>query len=37
MVNSSMTKEAWLYQGENMVSSISGTGKAGQLHAKEWS
>jgi len=37
MVNSSMTKKAWLYQGEKMVSSISGAGKTGQLCAKEWS
>ena len=37
MVNSSMTKEAWLYHGEKMASSISGAGKAGKLHVKEWS
>ena len=35
MVNSSMTEEAKLYNGEKTVSSVSGTGKTGQLHAKE--
>ena len=30
----SMTKEARIYNGENTVSSISGTGKPGQLHVK---
>ena len=29
------TKEARIYNGENTVSSISGTGKTVQLHAKE--
>ena len=31
----SMTKEAGIYNGEKTDFSISGTGKAGQLHAKE--
>ena len=35
MVNSSMTKEEILYNGEKTVSSISGAGKTGQLHVKE--
>ena len=29
-----MTKEARLYNGEKIVSSISGAGKTGQLHVK---
>jgi len=29
-----MTKEARMYNGEEIVSSISGAGKVGQLHAK---
>ena len=32
-----MTKEARLNNGEKRVSSLSGTGKTGQLHAKELS
>ena len=32
MLNYSMTKEAKIYNGETTVSSISGTGKIGQLH-----
>ena len=31
----SLTKEARIYNGEKMVSSISGAGKTGQLHVKE--
>ena len=34
-INLSMTKEARIYKGEKTVSSISGSGKAGQLHVKE--
>ena len=30
-----MTKEARIYNGEKIVSSISGGGKTGQLHVKE--
>ena len=30
-----MTKEARIYNGEKTVSSISGTGKNGQLHGKQ--
>ena len=30
-----MTKEAKIYNGEKIVSSVSGTGKTGQLHVKE--
>ena len=30
-----MTKEARIYKGEKIVSSISGAGKTGQLHAKQ--
>ena len=29
-----MTKEARIYNGKKTVSSISGTGKTGQLHVK---
>ena len=36
MVNYSMTKDASTYSGEKLVSSISGDGKTGQLHIKEW-
>ena len=32
----SMLKEAKIYNGEKTVSSISGTGKIGQLYVKEW-
>ena len=32
MVNLSMTKEARIYNGEKTVSSISGSGKTGQVH-----
>ena len=31
-----MTKEARTYNGEKAASSISGAGKTGQLHVKEW-
>ena len=31
-----MTKEASIYNGEKTASSISGAGKTGQLHVKEW-
>ena len=34
-VNSSMKKEARIYNGEKTVPSISGAGKTGQLHVKE--
>ena len=35
MVNSSMTKEVTIYNGENITSSINGVEKTGQLHAQE--
>ena len=35
MVNSSMTKEARIYNGEKTTSSIKGVGKTRQLHVKE--
>ena len=31
-----MKKEARIYNGEKTVSLISGAGKTGQLHVKEW-
>ena len=31
----SLTNEAKVYSGEKIVSSVSGTGKTGQLHVKE--
>ena len=31
-----MTKEARIYNGEKTASSISGAGKTGQPHGKEW-
>ena len=31
-----MTKEARIYNRENTVSSVSVTGKTGQLNEKEW-
>ena len=31
-----LAKEARIYNGENIVSSISGAKKTGQLHVKEW-
>jgi len=31
----SLTKEARIYNGEKIVSSISGAGRTGQLHVKE--
>ena len=33
----SSTKEARIYNGEKIVSSVSGVGKAGQQHADQWS
>ena len=36
MATWSMTKEERIYNGEKTVSSISGAGKTGQLHVKEW-
>ena len=30
-----MTKEAWIYNEEKTVLSISGAGETGQLHVKE--
>ena len=30
-----LTKEAQIYNGEKIASSISGAGKTGQLHVKE--
>ena len=36
MVNSSMTKEERIYNGEKTVFSINGARKTGQLHAKKW-
>jgi len=30
-----LTKEARIYSGEKIASSINGAGKTGQLHAKE--
>ena len=35
MVISSMTKEARIYNGENIGSSKNGAGKTGQLHINE--
>ena len=35
MVTLSLIKEARIYNGEKTASSIIGTGKTGQLHAKE--
>ena len=31
-----MTKEARIYNGEKIVSSVSGAGKNGKLHVKQW-
>ena len=31
-----LTKKAGIYNGAKIVSSISGAGKIGQLHVKEW-
>ena len=36
MVTLSLMKEARIYSGEKTASSISGGGKTGQLHVKEW-
>ena len=35
MVNLSLIKEARIYNGEKTATSISGTGKTGQVHVKE--
>ena len=32
----SLTMEAGIYNGEMIDFSISGTGKSGQVHVKEW-
>ena len=32
--STNLTKEAKIYNGEKIVSSISGAGKAGQVHVK---
>ena len=36
MGTSALAKEARIYNGEKIVSSISGGKKTGQLHVKEW-
>ena len=36
MVTLPLIKEERIYNGEKTASSISGTGKTGQLHVKEW-
>ena len=36
MVNWPTTMEARIYDGEKAVSSISGTGKIGVWHVKQW-
>ena len=36
MITYSMKKEERIYNREKAVSSISGSGKTGQLHVKEW-
>ena len=36
MVTLSLIKEASIYSGEEAASSVSGAGKTGQLHVKEW-
>ena len=36
MGTSFMANEARTYNGEKRASSISGVGKTGQLHVKEW-
>ena len=35
MVNYSLTKEARIYNGENIISSANDVGKAGQLHINQ--
>ena len=35
MINLSTTEEVRMYNGEKTVSSVSGTGKTGQLRVKE--
>ena len=32
----SLTNEAKVYSGEKIVSSVSGAGKNGKLHVKQW-
>ena len=34
--STNLTKKARIYNGEKAVSSVSGAGKTGQLHVKEW-
>ena len=36
MVNLSKTQEARMHSGEKIVSSVSGAGKNGKLHVKQW-
>ena len=36
MATLSLTKEAIIYDGERIISSISDAGKTEQLHAKKW-
>ena len=36
LVNQCTTKETRIYNGEKIVSSVSGAGKNGQLHVKQW-
>ena len=36
MITLSLTKKARIDNGEKTASSISGAGKTGQLHVKEW-
>ena len=36
MVTLFLIKEARIYNGEKKTTSISGSGKTGQSHAKEW-
>ena len=36
MATLSLIKEARVYNGGKTASSISGAGKTGQLHVKEW-
>ena len=36
MVTLFLIREARVYNGEKKASSISGAGKTGQLHVKEW-
>ena len=36
MVTLSLIKESRIYNGEKAASSVTGAGKTGQLHVKEW-